>query len=489
MNVMKEKFMFRLYISMLVFILMPFQVINANAEGKEQVFQKISEYVERAMVELRIPGASLAIVHEGEVALANAWGVTGGEKSEVTVQTPFLIGSNSKAITAYAIMLLVEQGMIDLKKPVQDYLPWFTLSDEVVASDITIEHLLSHSSGLSSFSGFSLSDRGSSEFEAIQENVRVLANDEPIFYPGEGYEYSAANYAILGAVIEEVTGSFFSDFVHNELFGPLDMKFASASVQQAIGTGWEAGYRSWFDIPIASPNRFDNGGAPYGYIAASAQDMAQFIIALQNPGQVLSQEHTDLLLEPLIELRQDYYYGFGWRLSNLENGDLKIWHSGSTTDFRSEMFMIPELEVGVVLLTNRNNSLEEIRLHNVSTGIEKLLYGLEPGDIVRSTPIERSLFYVVVGFLLLVSILFISKLKRQTVVKHRWRWGGVGVLFGLLAVSFFPLFINGFSIPFQSFWLFVPDLALLSIGVVGLLILNAIFAFILSKRGGEQNNC
>lgn len=272
---------------------------TAQEFGVAQKAERIGEYVSDAMDKLGVPGASLALVHEGELVYAQGWGVTGGAMHDVTAQTPFLIGSNSKALTAFGIMRLTQNEEIHLDEPIREYIPWFSLNDDGMGSEVTIRQLISHTSGIGAYSGFKISDHFGNSALDIEAAVRSLSKESPISRPGQVYEYSAANYAILGAVIEQVSGVSFAEFMDVEVFQPLAMDQAAADLESSQTRGWEPGYRSWFGIPVAGDPLFDRAGAPYGYISASAEDMARFLIALQRPGQVLSVEYSTILLQPI----------------------------------------------------------------------------------------------------------------------------------------------------------------------------------------------
>lgn len=453
-------------------------VVRAQADP-EPPFDRVEDFVEQSLDTLRIPGAALAVLRDGEVVYMNAWGETGGVRRPVTTATPFLVGSNSKALTAYALMQLVDAGAINLDAPVRQYLPEFELAAPDAANAIAVRHLICHRSGISAGSGARIADLGENDPRALQRSVRRLRLETPTAKPGEVYQYSAANYALIGAIIERVAGVSFSGYMEKSVFHPLGMRHAAADAEAAKANGWQPGYRSWFGVPITGDIPYDGSGAPYGYMAASVEDMARFLIALQKPGTALSAEFTERYLQPLAPGGSLGKYGYGWRITKLESSVTKIWHAGATADFRSEAFLLKEPGWGVVLLTNRNSGLELAALTPVALGIQAILLGGEPPAV---EPIRSSVRrYAVVVNLLLFAVLCGFLWNRRHARKGTWRRRLQCLIAGLClfgGLGLMPAVLHVLNFPARSLLLFAPDLSLLvgmasalltGMGVVGLL--------------------
>ncbi|WP_246234496.1 serine hydrolase domain-containing protein [Bacillus aquiflavi] len=316
-------------------------------------------------------------------------------------------------------MKLIEEGKLNIDDPVQKYIPTFTLKDQQAASQITIKHLLSHTSGLSPYIGLLMADKTSNDLNAIKSNLNNLINVNLTASPGEKYQYSSANYLILGALIEEVTNQPYSQFMEEHIFLPLQMKNAAADLETAREKGYFAGYQSWFGLPRKSEVVYDNGGAAYGYITASAKDMAQLINFFSEQGDsILSKEYKELYLSPLFQTKEEQYYGFGLRITDSVSQGKIIWHSGSTPDSHTEFFFLPETGWGGVILTNKNHILEEEALPNLKNGIIAILNGEKPADVQSIFPTVQ---LVLCGILcLLFGLLFylIVKLVRKNIRKR-----------------------------------------------------------------------
>ncbi|PED05529.1 serine hydrolase domain-containing protein [Bacillus pseudomycoides] len=459
----------------------------SKVSAEQDMKDTIDNYVEAFLKEHRIPGASIAIVHGNDLYYSKAWGVTGESEERVTAATPFTIGSISKSLTGLAIMKLIEEGTVHLEDPVQKYIPWFALKDKEATSKITIKHLLTHSSGISTYSGLSISDKESKGFNAIKDNVKSLSNVTLTALPGEKYQYSNANFLILGALIEEVANQTYSDYMKQEVFLPLGMKNAAADYDTAYKKGYLGGYQSWFGIPRKSSVTYDNGGAPYGYITASAEDMIQYIkfLSRQENDNFLTENTRNLYVSPHLQTGENRFYGLGIRITNPDSEEKMIWHSGSTPDSHAEMFFIPKTGWGGVILTNKNHILEEEALSYLKQGIINIINGNEPVDIPSNTPIVQLITLGIICLLFIMLIYLLVKMRSKK-IRKRSIWCISGIIFLVLSIATIPVLIYSTDSPWHAIFVFSPDLAYLSIGVVILFALNGLFSIIIAYKQNLQ---
>ncbi|MEN1936366.1 serine hydrolase domain-containing protein [Paenibacillus sp. 102] len=483
MKILKFMIIFICLLWNVVILFLPASKVSAEKDIKNT----IDSYVETFLKEHRIPGASIAIVHENDIFYSKAWGGTGETEEKVTTKTPFTIGSISKSLTGLAIMKLMEEGKVHLEDPVQKYIPWFTLKDKEAASKITIKHLLSHSSGISTYSGLSISDKESKDVNAIKDNVESLSNVVLTAPPGKKHQYSNANFVILGALIEEVTNQTYSDYMKQEVFLPLGMKNAAADNDSAYKKGYLAGYQSWFGIPRKSSITYDNGGAPYGYITASAEDMVQYIKFLsgQENADFLTENMMNLYVSPHVQTGETRYYGLGVRITNPDSEKKMIWHSGSTPDSHAEMFFIPETGWGGVILTNKNHILEEEALSYLKQGIINIINGEKPVDIPSNTPIVQLVTLGTICLLFAMLVYLLVKVKSKKIHKKSI-WCISGIIFFVLSIAIIPALIYSADSPWHAIYVFSPDLAYLSIGIVILFALNGLFSIIIAFKQNLQ---
>ncbi|MGN7177139.1 serine hydrolase domain-containing protein [Cytobacillus sp. SAFR-174] len=445
-----------------------------SASAEEDIEAKIEKAIKDYLEDYQVPGASVAFVNNNELFFSKSWGVTGESEEEVTEQTPFTIGSISKSLTAMAIMKLADNGTIRLDASIEEYLPWLKLN-KGKAGEITVEQLLAQTSGFSTYDGLALSDKELTGSKAIKHQVKKLAEVELTAAPGEKHQYSNANFLILGAMIEELTGMSYEEYMEQQIFDPLGMKYAAADKEGAYEKGYLSGYQSWFGFPVKSSVAYDDAGAPYGYITASSADMVQFVKLLsgKGPEHFISDKTLDLFKTPQVQTGEDRYYGLGIRISGPDTPKEIIWHSGSTPDSHAEIFYIPGTSWGGVILTNKNHILEEDGLYYLKEHIISLLNGDEPEQVPNHS---LTIQYILLGCVLLLVILSIYLWKRFRTRKFLKKGKGlsVGLIFIGLSAALIPVFTACTSSPWHSISVFAPDIALLTIVAVIMLAINGL---------------
>ncbi|MGN4443675.1 serine hydrolase domain-containing protein [Bacillus cereus group sp. MYBK79-1] len=458
-------------------------ITDPKVYAQQNIKIALDKYIEKFIKEQNIPGASVAIVHKKDVFFTKTIGITGESEKKVTSKTPFAIGSISKSLTALAIVKLIEDKKLKLEDPVQRYLSWFKLKDSQISSTITIQHLLTHTSGISTYEGLALSDKQSKNSTALKENVMKLSNVKLTAPPGEKYQYSNANYIVLGAIIEGVTNETYSSYMKKHIFQPLNMNGAAASKETAYEKGYLTGYQSWFGIPRKSIVSYDNAGAPYGYITASLEDMIQFLVFLNHKEhtQFLKKENIDLYLSSLYKINSEKSYGFGLRTTNINEGEKMIWHSGSTPDARAEMFTLNNSGWSGVILTNKNHVLEEQTLSVLKNGIISILNGKEPIDPPKNIPFTQIAMSLVILVLFISPIMFVKAYRHKKNIK-KLTWCFVGNLFLLLSIIFIPILTYSTSSPWRTIKIFAADVAFLTSIIVTLLVVNGLISIFIALR-------
>ncbi|MFN8207405.1 MAG: serine hydrolase [Bacteroidales bacterium] len=330
-------------------------------------------YVKRVMAGFSVPGLGLSVVKDGSAVLTKGYGVRSLKSNEpVDENTLFGIASNTKAFTATALALLVEDGKIEWDAPVINYLPWFRLSDPWVTSQITVRDLLVHRSGLGLGAGdLLLWPATTYSRREIAERLR----DVPLAYSFRSrYAYDNVLYLVAGVLIEEMSGQSWEQFIRTRIFNPLGMRCSSPSVY-SIREG-----------NIASTHAFQNGllqvvehdtssnANPAGGIGSCAADMARWMQVLLDSGKAASglplftPETTTELWTPvtplpisdpgpgLEALRMNYRgYALGFRVNDYR-GLRVVSHTGTLTGYVSRMFLVPQLRLGITVLTNQENT-------------------------------------------------------------------------------------------------------------------------------------
>lgn len=456
----------------------------SHISAKDTLYPELHSYIENYLKDQRIPGAAISIVENNRIIYSESFGKTGGDEIEVTQDTPFLLGSISKSFTALAVLKFAEEGLIGLDDPIEQYLPSFTLKDKKATSKITIKQLLTQTSGISTYDGMAISDLGSDEQDAIQTNIQMLSDTELTETPGALHQYSNANYSILAALIEAVSGKSYADFMDEQVFKPLGMNHTAADMERAYERGYQSGYQSWFGFPVKSNVPYDNGGAPYGYITASSNDMVKYLMALieRNEKKLVKKELLDQSFSPHVQTGETRYYGFGWRITDLGSDKEMIWHSGSTPDSRTDIFFYPKDSWGGVILTNKEHILEEAALIHFRNGIISIMNGEEPVKVDAYKPTVQILISVLLLILTATTIRLLVKIKSSKVRRYRRMTIVIGMILIFLAIILIPSLMYFSSSPWHSIKLFAPDIALLTVLLSVLLFANGSLLLVSSKR-------
>jgi CubicO group peptidase (beta-lactamase class C family) len=328
-------------------------------------------YVRRVMQTFDVPGVAVAVVCGDAVVLAKGYGVRRlGEPAPVDSRTLFGIASNTKLFTAVALGLLVEQGSLAWDAPVIDYLPWFQLYDPYVTREITVRDLLVHRSGLGLGAGDLLWWPPSTyNRREIAARLRYI---KPATSFRSAYAYDNVLYLVAGEVIEAVSGRSWEDFVSARVLAPVGMTSSTVRHSSAAGGGNVAATHALVDgrvRPIA-PFASDNTN-PAGGINSCAEDMAKWLRLLLAEGRLADgsrlfgedtwrQISTPVTPEPnhppppeLPALRSNFRgYALGLDVRDFK-GHKVLTHTGGLPGYVSRVLMIPDLGLGVAVLTNQ----------------------------------------------------------------------------------------------------------------------------------------
>jgi CubicO group peptidase (beta-lactamase class C family) len=412
-----------------VILVLATNVVGGPARGSVQrapaTDQELMMYVANQVQDAGIPGAALAIVRDGQVSFATGFGTADATGRAVTADTPFVIGSLSKPITATALMQLVDSGAVDLDASVRTYLPDFALATEDETATITVRQLLDQTSGIPTSAGQRSLNGPVTDLAA---QVAALADVVPASAPGSSYAYSNANYLVLGLLIERVAQKPYGAYLEDHVFGPLGMTHAHADRDAAVRDGLTNAHRLWFGLTRDVAPLFRPDLEPAGFLMASANDLARFV-AMQVGGGAI--DGTRVLSSTSIEAMQRGVaamglgeigrYGLGW--ADAEVGGIRfVGHVGSTTDMASVAFFSPERKSGMVILLNGQSTLYELAHKPDLIGMAafELLVGREPaGTFALMYPALDVLVAVGLGYLVWRLISTVRRLRRGESVAPR----------------------------------------------------------------------
>jgi len=383
---------------------------TAAAADAPAAFARADAHVQESLRRTGTPGAAYAVISGGRVVHRRTWG-RDGTGAPITTRTPFLIGSLSKSFTALAVMQLVEAGRIGLDQPIRAHLPWLRLRGPG-AERVTVRHLLTHTSGLSTRDGYIRSDRFDNAPGGVRRRARELARVRLESPPGTRHAYSDANYMLLGALVEQVTGRPFGERLRASILEPLGMRDAIADAERAERI--PPGHRSYFGEWRAFDPPYDASGLPYGYLAASLDDLAAYAIAQLGGGRnVLSEAGVRQLHTGTADVHGSHRYGFGWRDDVVDGlGVRMVWHSGSAAaGYHAIMILVPDRDLAVVVLQNAFSIAEDALFNAAGFGAVRILLGDSPRPVEADPLIGRLLVALAVLAALLTAALIRSLVR------------------------------------------------------------------------------
>jgi CubicO group peptidase (beta-lactamase class C family) len=372
---------FSALLTLLILIgLPPVSVASAQSFPLQQVDEdKIDAYIQSRMETANIPGLALGVVYGDQVVYLKGYGIAGPDGRAVTPRTPFILGSTSKSFTALAVMQLVEAGKIDLDAPVTTYLPWFRTSNAAASAQITVRDLLNQNSGLPTYAGrLGFADNDQSDM-ALENGIRDLSGVQMSHPAGQSYEYANDNYNTLGLIIQAVSGNSYEEYVRSAIFAPLQMNYSAAALSDPAAIDIATGYRYWFFWPVAFDAPYPRRMTPSGFLISSAEDMTHYLIGQLNGGtygnsQLLSPEGIDTLHTPGATISPSSSYGMGWAIES-QSGSTRIWHNGDVRNFHSNLLLLPDQLIGIVVLVNVGGFLKSSVNDIPIEGVAEILLG------------------------------------------------------------------------------------------------------------------
>src|SRR5690554_3528690 len=333
--------------------------------------KQIDSLVQKAMETFDVPGMAIAILKDGKVYHKNTYGIRSVRtKAPVNENTLFGVASNTKAFTTAALGQLIEKGKLDWDTKVNDILPEFKLYDSYVTAEFTVRDLVTHRSGLGLGAGdlMVFPAANTTTKEEMIHNLRYL---KPVSSFRSKYDYDNLLYIVAGEIVARVSGKTYDNYIEENFFKPLGMTRSKLSIPQIE----------------ADPNRIDghapvNGklettvgtftqiATPAAGIFASINDMGKWVQAMLNEGKygenlkdsLFSKKVHSEMWTPQTILRRGKgpynthfsAYGLGWFLSDV-NGYFQATHTGGLLGIVSQVTIIPELELGIIVLTNQQS--------------------------------------------------------------------------------------------------------------------------------------
>lgn len=339
----------------------------------ENLIADMEAYIVDVMDRFDVPGLSIAVVQDGEIAYSNGFGVREtGQDEPVTADTLMLIGSTTKTMTTLLMAQMVDEGIVNWDTPVKDILPTFAVANSEISETITVENLVCACTGVPRrdfellFNGYELS---------AEDIIESLADFEFFTDFGEAFQYSNQMVATGGYIAALAAGgdygNLYDDYVtlmEQNIFDPVGMTHTTFSFDEAVGSrnygiphGGDA-LLQYRPLPLETESAFLLPIGPAGGVWSNATDMAEYIKTELNAGvtpngeRIVTTDNLERTWEPQVDIASDASYGLGWMTSHYK-GLLVLGHAGNTMGFSSEMAILPEAGLGVIVLTNQQGSI------------------------------------------------------------------------------------------------------------------------------------
>jgi CubicO group peptidase (beta-lactamase class C family) len=336
---------------------------------------RVDRYLREQVDHAQLPGVAVGVVQDGRIVFTQGYGVANDGK-KMTERTPVVIGSTSKSITATAIVQLAAAGKIDLDASVGRYLPWYKPRD-ARALAITLRQLLIDTSGVPTWAGWSVLGGGG------HANVRKLTNGLRLSKePGRAFQYSNANYILLGQVIEAVNLEPYDSYLKHAIVDPLGLTNTAAREVARNAN------RFWFGQSLPSHLPYLEAGAPAGAVMSSARDLARYLVAhlTLEPALVADKDLFETMHLPAVKAegfgvpgRREY--AMGWYVSRIA-GKYAVFHSGDVFDSSSSLVMLPHDDIGVVIVASTTNVFTPVS-KTLAEGVAAVLVDESPPRLAR----------------------------------------------------------------------------------------------------------
>lgn len=368
--------------------------------------QEIDKYLSTQKEFSKIPGMSVVIIANGEEHISN-YGFSDMENEEpVTSSTLFEIGSNSKAFTGLGIQILEEKGLLSFDDNVSKYIEDFYVNYNNLKTEITIQHLLNHTSGIP----YNSIEMISEDHVSIEETVKSIIGFELVHMPGEIFHYATINYNILGFIIEKVSKTPFDQFIYENILNPLDLTNTYIGYQKKYNSNLSEGYKIGFFKSIEYKAPKYPGNVPAGYFITNSIDIAKWLKLQVGETTFFHKNSLSKTHLPNTLVKPDYYgnhYGIGWYISN--NDKNLISHGGNNPNYSSHIIFDTDKKIGISILANMNSTYTT----TMANGIFSILNNKVPednyGDIYLGLDFISSLLLVISTILIIVMGIFIAQ--------------------------------------------------------------------------------
>ncbi|MBA6152833.1 serine hydrolase [Gelidibacter maritimus] len=367
-------------------------LINAQALSGPQ----IDSLVQKTMTTFDVPGMAVAVLKDGQVYHKNTYGIRSIKtNAKVDENTLFGVASNTKAFTTAAMGQLVDQGKLTWDTKVIDVIPEFQLYDPYVTREFTVRDLVTHRSGLGLGAGdlMVLPASNTTTKDEMIHNLRYL---KPVSSFRSKFDYDNLLYIVAGEVVSRISKQSFDDYISENFFKPLKMERSLLSLSEIKADNNRIDGHAPVNGKLElTANTFTQISTPAAGIFASINDMSTWVQALLNEGKY-GEKLNDTLFstkvlndmwtpQTLIKTGKGPYnthflaYGLGWFLSDV-NGHFQVTHTGGLLGIVSQVTLIPEMNLGIIVLTNQQSGAA---FNAVTNSIKDAYFGIKDKDRIQ----------------------------------------------------------------------------------------------------------
>ncbi|MBB6130964.1 serine hydrolase [Mucilaginibacter lappiensis] len=353
------------------FLLIAFLFSNAPSVFAQVPSEiQIDSIAQRGMRLFQVPGLAVGIIKDGKLIYSKGFGVRSlRTQLPVTSKTLFGIASNTKAFTAAALGLLVDEGKLQWDDKVIKYIPEFKLYDAYATQELTIRDLLCHRSGLATGAGDLMHDPDSTDF-TVKDIIYNLRFIKPAYSFRSKFAYDNNLYLVAGEIIARVSKMRWEDFIEQRLLQPLQMNSSAASYNDCkLSANIIDPHNKVNDTTRVVTRYTSTKDDAAGGIYSNVEDLSKWALMLMNSGrhgdkQLLSEQTAKQLWTPQTNIPVGnggiYHthfaaYGLGWFVLDVK-GYKQIFHTGQDVGMVSEISMIPEIGLGIIVLTNNESN-------------------------------------------------------------------------------------------------------------------------------------
>lgn len=328
----------------------------------------LDTYVERALAEWQVPGAAVLVVKDGQPAVMKGYGLRElGQAEKVDEHTLFMIGSNTKAFTGTALALLAHEEKCALDDKVKKWLPEFSMHDPWVEENAMLTDLVTHRLGMETFQGDFMYFDSDFTTEEIIQNFGKL---KPLYDFRAKWGYCNAGFLIAGECIERISGDSWAETLRKRIFEPLEMNRTLAlSSEIAEAENRASAHTLHHGVLKVIPYGEIDPVAPAGSISSSISDMSHWLLTQLNGGKYKEEEVIPAEVvrrtrrpESIVgraghpfNRRHFQLYAMGWQLEDYEGREI-VSHTGGIHGFVTSVTLLPEENLGIVVLTNTDQN-------------------------------------------------------------------------------------------------------------------------------------